>query len=235
MTGPNPQPVGNRTVRVLISSRIWPPEVGGPASHGPELGRFLADRGHQVRAVTTAGPGGPEPAGFPIRASRKDDINSSASRRRRLTVLAAARGVDVVYATGLYGRGAQPPRSTAFPLVLSSSTIRPTSEPRAWVCSPARSRSFQAPHPGRRLALLKRFADGSSSALRSSSPAAIWPRSPPARARRRSWFGWSRSGPVGQRDHLAGGLRDHSASSFRPSSSRGGSPRKELCRLRSPR
>ena len=59
-------------MRVLISSGIWPPEVGGPASHGPELGRFLADRGHGVRAVTTAGPAGPEPAGFPIRASRKD-------------------------------------------------------------------------------------------------------------------------------------------------------------------
>ena len=55
MTGPNRIQGRSRAVRVLISSGIWPPEVGGPASHGPELGRFLADRGHRVRAVTTAG------------------------------------------------------------------------------------------------------------------------------------------------------------------------------------
>ena len=49
---------GAATVRVLISSGIWPPEVGGPASHGPELGRFLADRGHEVTGGDDGGAGG---------------------------------------------------------------------------------------------------------------------------------------------------------------------------------
>ena len=70
-------------MRVLISSGIWPPEVGGPASHGPELGRFLADRGHSVRAVTTAGPAArSRPASRSAHRARTG-INSSASRRPR--------------------------------------------------------------------------------------------------------------------------------------------------------
>lgn len=37
-------------LRVLIVTGIWPPDVGGPASHGPELGEFLRARGHDVAA-----------------------------------------------------------------------------------------------------------------------------------------------------------------------------------------
>ena len=41
-------------MRVLIVSGIWPPDVGGPASHAPELAAFLHGRGHGVEIVTTA-------------------------------------------------------------------------------------------------------------------------------------------------------------------------------------
>ena len=34
---------GGRPVRVLIVSGIWPPDVGGPASHAPALATFLHD------------------------------------------------------------------------------------------------------------------------------------------------------------------------------------------------
>ena len=142
-------------MRVLISSGIWPPEVGGPASHGPELGRFLADRGHSVRAVTTAGPGGPEPTGYPIRASRKDRHQLIRYPAATLTVLNAARGMDVVYATGLYSRSALAASAHRVPLVLKL------------VSDPAYERAirlelfagtleeFQAAPPNRRVALLK--------------------------------------------------------------------------------
>jgi hypothetical protein len=39
-------------LRVLIVSGIWPPDVGGPASHGPGLGTFLQQRGPEAGAVT---------------------------------------------------------------------------------------------------------------------------------------------------------------------------------------
>ena len=41
-------------MRVLIVSGIWPPDVGGPASHAPEVAAFLRERGHEVEVVTTA-------------------------------------------------------------------------------------------------------------------------------------------------------------------------------------
>ena len=35
-------------------SGIWPPDVGGPASHAPDVADFLHGRGHGVEVVTTA-------------------------------------------------------------------------------------------------------------------------------------------------------------------------------------
>ena len=53
-------------MRVLIVSGIWPPDVGGPASHAPEVADFLRGRGHEVEIVTTADH---EPAAraYPVR------------------------------------------------------------------------------------------------------------------------------------------------------------------------
>jgi glycosyltransferase involved in cell wall biosynthesis len=142
-------------VRVLISSGIWPPEVGGPASHGPEFGRFLAERGHRVRAVTTAGPAGPEPAGFPIRAARKDRHQLIRQPAAAVTVLAAARGVDVVYATGLYGRSALAAAVHRVPLVLKLVNDPAYERARRLGVFTGTIEEFQAPQAGRRLALLK--------------------------------------------------------------------------------
>jgi glycosyltransferase involved in cell wall biosynthesis len=88
---------------VLIVSGIWPPDVGGPASHAPELADFLVARGHRVEVLTTAA----EPP-----ALRKYPVHWIS---RRLpaplryvwgAVLAAqvARYADVVYSTGMFGR-----------------------------------------------------------------------------------------------------------------------------------
>src|SRR5947208_5266464 len=59
------------SLRVLLVSGIWPPDIGGPASHAPEFGLFLVQRGHQIRAVTTSSnPEELEEYGFSVRASR---------------------------------------------------------------------------------------------------------------------------------------------------------------------
>src|SRR5436309_1990560 len=57
---------GGPAVRVLIVSGIWPPDVGGPASHAPDVAEFLRGRGHDVEVVTTA-DSAPAPEEYPVR------------------------------------------------------------------------------------------------------------------------------------------------------------------------
>ena len=53
-TAPAPPARGCDAVKVLVVSGIWPPDVGGPASHAPDVAAFLLGRGHEVDVVTTA-------------------------------------------------------------------------------------------------------------------------------------------------------------------------------------
>jgi glycosyltransferase involved in cell wall biosynthesis len=88
-----------------VVSGIWPPDVGGPASHAPDVARWLHDRGHTVEVVTTASAE-PAPQAYPIRwVSRRlpkgvIHLHAAAVVRER-----AARA-DVVYTTGMFGRSA---------------------------------------------------------------------------------------------------------------------------------
>jgi len=90
-------------VKVLIVSGIWPPDVGGPASHAPDVARFLAGRGHDVEVVTTA-DGRPAPEEFAVRwVSRSLPVGVRHVRGAAL-VRSRARRADVVYTTGMFGR-----------------------------------------------------------------------------------------------------------------------------------
>ncbi len=51
-------------MRVLITSPVFPPDLGGPAVYVPSVGRFLLERGHDVRVIAFCSD--PEPAGFPF-------------------------------------------------------------------------------------------------------------------------------------------------------------------------
>jgi glycosyltransferase involved in cell wall biosynthesis len=88
-------------MKALIVSGIWPPDVGGPASHAPEVAEFLRARGNEVRAVVSADR---EPA----RAEYPVDWISRASPVRHvravLKIAMLARRADVVYSTGMIGR-----------------------------------------------------------------------------------------------------------------------------------
>jgi glycosyltransferase involved in cell wall biosynthesis len=92
-------------VKILIVSGIWPPDVGGPASHAPEVAEFLIGRGHEVEVLTTADRE-PAPESYAVHwVSRAKPAGvrhiAAASRIRAL----AARH-DVVYSTGMLGRTA---------------------------------------------------------------------------------------------------------------------------------
>jgi glycosyltransferase involved in cell wall biosynthesis len=92
-------------MNVLVVSGIWPPDVGGPATHAPELASWLVARGHRVEALTTAAAK-PAPTGYPVHwVSRR--LPPGARHAAVVAALAAAaRRADVVYATSMIGRTA---------------------------------------------------------------------------------------------------------------------------------
>jgi glycosyltransferase involved in cell wall biosynthesis len=88
---------------VLVVSGIWPPDVGGPASHAPEVAAFLLGRGHQVQVVITA-DSAPAPEDYPVHwvsRSKPPGVRHAATVRLLTT---SARWADVVYTTGMLGR-----------------------------------------------------------------------------------------------------------------------------------
>ena len=92
-------------MKVLIVSGIWPPDVGGPASHAPDVADFLRARGHEVEVVTTADA--PPPARpYQVRAVPRRHRPGIRHYRGAALVHHRARAADVVYTTGMFGRSA---------------------------------------------------------------------------------------------------------------------------------
>ena len=88
-------------MRIVFLTGIWPPDVGGPATHGPEFSRYLVERGNKV-TVITMGDGEPE-----VRPCEVIVISRASPfpvRYGRLAAVAAqrARSADVIYATATY-------------------------------------------------------------------------------------------------------------------------------------
>jgi glycosyltransferase involved in cell wall biosynthesis len=92
-------------MRVLIVSGIWPPDVGGPASHAPDVAQFLRGRGHEVEVVTTAAAP-PPPRPYPVCAVPRHHPIGVRHVRGAALVRRRARDADVVYTTGIFGRSA---------------------------------------------------------------------------------------------------------------------------------
>lgn len=92
-------------MRVVIVSGIWPPDVGGPASHAPELAEFLCRRGHSVHVVTTA-TAQPAPEPYDVAWVSRRLPGGIRHIRVALEVFRRARRADVVYATSMTRRTA---------------------------------------------------------------------------------------------------------------------------------
>ena len=90
-------------MRVLIVSGIWPPDVGGPASHAPEVARFLTARGHQVDVVVTASAAPPVEA-YPIHFTSRRIPVGLRHLHSLVLITRHARRADAVYSTGMFGR-----------------------------------------------------------------------------------------------------------------------------------
>lgn len=89
-------------MKILLTTPIFPPEIGGPAIYTREISGRLMKKGHQVRVVafTDAEPEVKDIAVIPVRLSY--GLLGSLRRQLRLffTILRAAREVDLLYAQG---------------------------------------------------------------------------------------------------------------------------------------
>ena len=92
-------------MNVLIVSGLWPPDVGGPASHAPDVARFLRGRGHRVEVVTTA-KAPPATEAFPVHWVSRWLPKGLLHARAAALVRKRAAHADVVYTTGMFGRSA---------------------------------------------------------------------------------------------------------------------------------
>jgi glycosyltransferase involved in cell wall biosynthesis len=92
-------------VNVLVVSGIWPPDVGGPASHAPDVAAYLLGRGHHVEVVTTA-TAQPAAQAYPVHWVSRSIPKGALHVRTGLEVARLARRSDVVYTTGMFGRSA---------------------------------------------------------------------------------------------------------------------------------
>jgi glycosyltransferase involved in cell wall biosynthesis len=142
-------------VRVLIVSGIWPPDLGGPASHAPELAAFLRERGHGVEVVTTAAAR-PEEQPYPVRwVSRQ--LPAGVRHVAGIAEIArAARGADVVYATSMTRRAAGGAMLARRPLVLKLTADEAYERERRAGRFAGDLDAFQRHPGGLRVALLRR-------------------------------------------------------------------------------
>ncbi|HEY6962568.1 MAG TPA: glycosyltransferase family 4 protein [Gaiellaceae bacterium] len=103
-------------MRVAFLTGIWPPDVGGPATHGPDFARFLTERGHSVEVVTMADS---EPTERPVPVHAVARGRPFVVRYPQVAVAGArlAGRSDVVYATATYAAAAIASTAARKPLV----------------------------------------------------------------------------------------------------------------------
>jgi glycosyltransferase involved in cell wall biosynthesis len=92
-------------MRALVVSGIWPPDVGGPASHAPDVAAFLHGRGHAVEVVTTAATA-PAAQPYPVHWVSRSLPKGVVHLRTAAEIARRAARADIVYTTGMFGRSA---------------------------------------------------------------------------------------------------------------------------------
>jgi glycosyltransferase involved in cell wall biosynthesis len=89
-------------VKILITTPIFPPEIGGPATYTVAVSKRLKERGHQIRVVafTSSAPEAKDLEVIPVRLNYR--LLGSILRQAKLffTILRAVNGMELVYAQG---------------------------------------------------------------------------------------------------------------------------------------
>jgi glycosyltransferase involved in cell wall biosynthesis len=144
-------------MKVVVVSGVWPPDVGGPATHAPELCEFLRARGHRVEAVTMARVA-PARQAYAVRwTSRRLPIGVrhgvAAERIRR-----AAHDAHVVYSTGMLGRSSVGAAAARAPVVVKLTSDPVFERSLRWRLFSGDLAALQRVH-GRRIELLRHRRD----------------------------------------------------------------------------
>jgi glycosyltransferase involved in cell wall biosynthesis len=144
-------------MNVLVVSGMWPPDVGGPASHAPEVCEQLLARGHGVEAATMADCA-PAPEPYDVHwASRR--LPLGARHAAAVAVISrAARRADVVYSTGIVGRTTLAASSVRAPLVLKLTSDPVFERSLRWGLTGPDLADFQRLRDGR-IQILRRWRD----------------------------------------------------------------------------
>jgi len=145
-------------VKVLVVSGIWPPDVGGPASHAPELAEFLLARGHAVEVVTTADAA---PALRPYEVRWVDRAAPAGIRHVRVAawIRERANHADVVYATSMLGRATLGATLARRPVVVKLVADETYERARRWGLFEGDLDAFQRSSGGVRVRLLRQTRD----------------------------------------------------------------------------
>ncbi len=142
-------------MKVLIVSGIWPPDLGGPASHAPEFAAFLRVRGNEVEIVTTASSA-PAREGFPVRWVSRGLPPGIRHLAGVVAIARAARAAEVVYATSMTRRAALGAALARRPLVLKLTADEAYERERRSGRFTGDLDAFQGHSGGLRVALLRR-------------------------------------------------------------------------------
>ncbi len=145
-------------MRILMLSGIWPPDVGGPATHGPDFARFLVERGHDVHVVTMADG---EPAERPCPVETVSRARPFVVRYPLVAVKGARGGrhADVVYATATYAAAAAASLAARRPLVVKLVSDPAYERAHRYGLFGGTVEEFQCA-PGMKLAALRRARTG---------------------------------------------------------------------------
>jgi glycosyltransferase involved in cell wall biosynthesis len=109
-------------MEILITTGIFPPDIGGPATYVPTIAKALAERGHQVTVLTTS-----EPENLQWDDSIYPFFVSRINRRQKIwlrslkciaEILRLGRAADVIYANGVYFEAAIASKFLRKPLVM---------------------------------------------------------------------------------------------------------------------
>jgi len=89
-------------MRILIVTGIFPPDIGGPATYVPAIGRYLAGAGHQVSVITWSRIVGEDPQySFPVIRIPRYQNRLVRSLQTLAALVRLGREADVVFANGL--------------------------------------------------------------------------------------------------------------------------------------
>jgi glycosyltransferase involved in cell wall biosynthesis len=90
-------------MRILLTSSIFPPQIGGPATYVPQLAKSLTESAHQVCIVTLGDQGRVSINGnTKIITLNKDSNLIMRTLRVTLAILREARCSDAIFSNGLY-------------------------------------------------------------------------------------------------------------------------------------